>query len=327
MNRGQLISYLKSIIYPNSENKIDAGKHQDLEEKILQNVLVKDDDIVSGEENSSASTVFSSDYVKTTYATKTELSDKIAAVYRSKGNVANFGALPTSPENGDVYNLLDTGMNYVYAGNTVAESHPYDSANWDSLGGIQGLATALQNGLMSKEDFAKLRDLSSGKSITSIAKTSTIGLVDTYTITYTDDTTDTFTVTNGTPGSNGSSTELAEYVLSGLDQDIKTGMIVSETVREQHTITSESIYAEVTTAPASLDIVFDIKKNGVSIFSTLPKISAGTLVIAGTQILSSTTTTFNVGDIRTIFVNQVGLSESGKNLVTSILMNKIQELT
>jgi len=131
----------------------------------------------------------------------------------------------------------------------------------------------------------------------------------------------------GDAGSNGSSTELAEYVLSGLDQDIKTGMIVSETVREQHTITAASIYAEVTTAPASLDIVFDIKKNGVSIFSTLPKISAGTLVIAGTQILSSTTTTFNVGDIRTIFVNQVGLSESGKNLVTSILMNKIQELT
>lgn len=38
------------------------------------------------------------------------------------------------------------------------------------------------------------------KSITSIAKTGTVGLVDTYTITYNDGTTSTFTVTNGAPG-------------------------------------------------------------------------------------------------------------------------------
>ena len=40
-----------------------------------------------------------------------------------------------------------------------------------------------------------------GKLISSIAKTSTSGLVDTYTITYNDSTTDTFTVTNGSSGS------------------------------------------------------------------------------------------------------------------------------
>jgi len=38
------------------------------------------------------------------------------------------------------------------------------------------------------------------KSITSIAKTGTVGLVDTYTITYNDGTTSTFTVTNGAAG-------------------------------------------------------------------------------------------------------------------------------
>lgn len=41
-----------------------------------------------------------------------------------------------------------------------------------------------------------------GRGITSIAKTSTAGLVDTYTITYTDNTTSTFTVTNGADGSS-----------------------------------------------------------------------------------------------------------------------------
>jgi hypothetical protein len=42
-----------------------------------------------------------------------------------------------------------------------------------------------------------------GNGIVSIAKTATSGLVDTYTITYTDDNTDTFTVTNGKDGANG----------------------------------------------------------------------------------------------------------------------------
>lgn len=42
-----------------------------------------------------------------------------------------------------------------------------------------------------------------GVGITSIDKTSTVGLVDTYTITYTDGDTDTFTVTNGAPGEPG----------------------------------------------------------------------------------------------------------------------------
>lgn len=42
-----------------------------------------------------------------------------------------------------------------------------------------------------------------GNGIKSIAKTSTSGKVDTYTITFDDDTTSTFTVTNGTDGTNG----------------------------------------------------------------------------------------------------------------------------
>lgn len=42
-----------------------------------------------------------------------------------------------------------------------------------------------------------------GRGVSSIAKTSTEGLVDTYTITYSDDTTETFTVTNGATGATG----------------------------------------------------------------------------------------------------------------------------
>jgi hypothetical protein len=42
-----------------------------------------------------------------------------------------------------------------------------------------------------------------GKGITSITKTNTVGLVDTYTITYSDNTTSTFDVTNGAKGDTG----------------------------------------------------------------------------------------------------------------------------
>lgn len=45
--------------------------------------------------------------------------------------------------------------------------------------------------------------LQNGKGISSIAKTGTAGLVDTYTITYNDATTSTFTVTNGAKGDTG----------------------------------------------------------------------------------------------------------------------------
>ena len=50
-----------------------------------------------------------------------------------------------------------------------------------------------------------------GNGIASIAKTSTVGLVDTYTITYTNGDTDTFTVTNGRDGSGSGDMTKAVY--------------------------------------------------------------------------------------------------------------------
>jgi hypothetical protein len=49
---------------------------------------------------------------------------KVASVYKLKGSVANYAALPSSGQVvGDVWNLVDTGANYVWTG-TV----------WDELG-------------------------------------------------------------------------------------------------------------------------------------------------------------------------------------------------
>ena len=102
----------------------------------------------------------------------------VSAVYKYKGSVANQAALPKSDQTvGDVYNVEDTGMNYAWNGES-----------WDALGtvttltslgvtasatelnymtgvtsGVQGqidglkaVATTGANGMMSKEDKAKL---------------------------------------------------------------------------------------------------------------------------------------------------------------------------
>jgi len=56
--------------------------------------------------------------------TKSEVDTKITGVYKVKGSVANYAALPSSGQViGDVWNLLDTGGNYVWTGTT-----------WDELG-------------------------------------------------------------------------------------------------------------------------------------------------------------------------------------------------
>lgn len=57
------------------------------------------------------------------YYTKTEIDSKISSVYRFKGSVQTYNDLPSSAENGDVYNVNDTGMNYAWNNN-----------DWDSLG-------------------------------------------------------------------------------------------------------------------------------------------------------------------------------------------------
>ena len=83
----------------------------------------------------------------TTY-TKIEVDNLVASVYKFKGSVATYTDLEAKEATaviGDVWNVTDTGINYAWTG-----------AVWDDIGGIEALATATENGLMSKEDFSKL---------------------------------------------------------------------------------------------------------------------------------------------------------------------------
>jgi len=82
-------------------------------------------------------------YVNSTFATidntytKTEVDGLLTAVYRSKGSVDNFASLPTTNRRaGDVWNLLDTGDNYVWVTNLNNTGVP----GWDKLSGVVDLS-------------------------------------------------------------------------------------------------------------------------------------------------------------------------------------------
>lgn len=91
-----------------------------------------------------------------------------------KGTVPTVGDLPQSASSGDVY-LVGASAPY--------EGYLYTNGEWIDIGEV-GIGEP-------------------GRGIYSITKTGTVGLVDTYTITYTDSTTSTFTVTNGANGEQG----------------------------------------------------------------------------------------------------------------------------
>lgn len=73
--------------------------------------------------------------------TKAEVDAKVSSVYKFKGSVANYNALPTEgQETGDVYNVEDTGANYAWDGTqwdklseTIDLSNYYDKSQVDSM--------------------------------------------------------------------------------------------------------------------------------------------------------------------------------------------------
>ncbi|WP_426275366.1 hypothetical protein ACN9MN_12560 [Chryseobacterium sp. S-02] len=69
-------------------------------------------------------------YTKPETYSKTEVDAKFSAVYRPKGSVTNFASLPSSGNvEGDVWNVLDTGANYVW----VLNLNNTGIAGWDKL--------------------------------------------------------------------------------------------------------------------------------------------------------------------------------------------------
>ena len=106
---------------------------------------------------------------------------------------------------------------------TATDAVQYNGSLWGYINATAGSGNAPpESAATVSNDYwtllvAKGETGADGRGIVSVEKTGTSGKVDTYTITYTDETTSTFTVTNGTNGSDGLTPEI--------DPDTKHWMI------------------------------------------------------------------------------------------------------
>ena len=92
------------------------------------------------------------------YYNKSQVDSKFTSVYIFKGSVDSVEDLPTEGNViGDVWNVRKNDTNYAWT-----------SEGWDALGGTAELSSLTANGLMSKEDFAKLQGIEAGAQVNKI---------------------------------------------------------------------------------------------------------------------------------------------------------------
>lgn len=106
-------------------------------------------------------------------------------------------------------------------------------------------------------------------------------------------------------------------LISGAAADVAVG--VHGEILLPRNITIQNVKAHAQTAPTGAAIIFDIKKNGVSIFSILPEIDAGTTVEDGNHVLSATTAV--AGDVMTFEITQVGSTLAGSRVKVTLQCN------
>lgn len=99
-----------------------------------------------------------SDDLANNYYNKSQVDSKFTSVYIFKGSVDTVEDLPTKGNViGDVWNVRKYDTNYAWT-----------SEGWDALGGTAELSSLTANGLMSKEDFAKLQGIEAGAQVNKI---------------------------------------------------------------------------------------------------------------------------------------------------------------
>lgn len=159
------------------------------------------------------------------------------------------------------YKETDAQGNYVYT-ITLTSGSTYDITCPKGPQGATGATGA---------DGADGQDGADGVGITSITKTGTSGLVDTYTITYTNGTTSTFTVTNGQDGNsnefigtlaewNAKTTEQKkEYDTYQITDDYSEALMPNYSTTEQKTgqkwIDGKDIYFKVINTAVAIEQV------------------------------------------------------------------------
>lgn len=142
----------------------EPGKDAELSKAAIEAVLVGEvtththDTRYYTKDQTDANIKVVADDLANNYYNKSQVDSKFTSVYIFKGSVDTIEDLPTEGNViGDVWNVRENDTNYAWT-----------SEGWDALGGTAELASLTANGLMSKEDFAKLQGIEAGAQVNKI---------------------------------------------------------------------------------------------------------------------------------------------------------------
>ena len=142
----------------------EPGKDAELSKAAIEAVLVGEvtththDTRYYTKDQTDANIKVVADDLANNYYNKSQVDSKFTSVYIFKGSVDTIEDLPTEGNViGDVWNVRKNDTNYAWT-----------SEGWDPLGGTAELASLTANGLMSKEDFAKLQGIEAGAQVNKI---------------------------------------------------------------------------------------------------------------------------------------------------------------
>ena len=142
----------------------EPGKDAELSKAAVEAVLVGEvtththDTRYYTKDQTDANIKVVADDLANNYYNKSQVDSKFTSVYIFKGSVDTIEDLPTEGNViGDVWNVRKNDINYAWT-----------SEGWDALGGTAELASLTANGLMSKEDFAKLQGIEAGAQVNKI---------------------------------------------------------------------------------------------------------------------------------------------------------------
>lgn len=142
----------------------EPGKDAELSKAAIEAVLVGEvtththDTRYYTKDQTDANIKVVADDLANNYYNKSQVDSKFTSVYIFKGSVDTIEDLPTEGNIiGDVWNVRKNDTNYAWT-----------SEGWDALGGTAELASLTANGLMSKEDFAKLQSIEAGAQVNKI---------------------------------------------------------------------------------------------------------------------------------------------------------------
>ena len=142
----------------------EPGKDAELSKAAIEAVLVGEvtththDTRYYTKDQTDANIKVVADDLANNYYNKSQVDSKFTSVYIFKGSVDSVEDLPTEGNViGDVWNVRKNDTNYAWT-----------SEGWDALGSTVELASLTANGLMSKEDFAKLQGIEAGAQVNKI---------------------------------------------------------------------------------------------------------------------------------------------------------------